>query len=226
MRRLLPLGLVAVLLGLLAPPPAGSVSAEPTPVALVFGDSITQKYTNDPGDPLQGWWSMVGYELGWDIELSAQGGGGIVRKGQPCYGTAIRERMASVADRVRPDWIIVAAGYNDRSVCVNGVQKRAAVAWRTGAMVKAFAQLGALADQYGIPRSHVVVTVPWGTAAVQDRHELVVEIADAAEAAGLSWVNVRRFVTGETWDLTHPNRKGSELLASVVLGRISSVVGG
>jgi lysophospholipase L1-like esterase len=194
-------------------------------VALVFGDSMTEQGTDDPGETMQGWWSMVGYELGWFMVTSAQGGGGVVKRGYGCYGSSIRERDSAVVDRVRPDWIIVAAGYNDRYVCVNGVAKRAAIAWRTGAMVKAFEHLATLADKYGIPRSHVGVTVPWGPAAVQDRHELVVEISTAAAKAGVSWVNVRRLAHDESWDGVHPNRQGSELVASVVLTRIRGLLG-
>jgi lysophospholipase L1-like esterase len=197
-----------------------------TPVALVLGDSITQRYTDDPGDPMQGWWSMVGRKLGWDMVTSAQDGDGIVKKGSDCYGTAIRERQAAVVERVRPDWILVEAGYNDRTVCVDGQVKTAAVKWRAGAMTKAFAGLAALADRYGIARNHVVVTVPWGPAAVQYRHEVVIEISTAAKAAGLSWVNVPRFTADQVYDGKHPKRAGSVYLASVMTGKIQEITGG
>lgn len=197
-----------------------------TPVALVLGDSITQRYTDDPGDPMQGWWSMVGRKLGWDMVTSAQDGDGIVKKGSDCYGTAIRERQAAVVERVRPDWILVEAGYNDRTVCVDGRSVPASVKWRTTAMTKAFADLGSLADRFGIARDHVVVSVPWGTSAVQYRHELVTEILDAARAARLSWVNTARFSTSQVYDGKHPTRHGSQYFASVMVGKIQAVLAG
>lgn len=223
-RSVLPLVLGAALWGALSISPVQS-EPQPTATALVLGDSFTSKYTDDSGDPLQGWWSLIGDDRGWSMVTSAQGGGGIIKKGTGCYGTTIRERDAAVIDRVRPDWIIVAAGANDVWVCIDGHARKASTSWRTTAMIKEFAKIGTLADQYGIPRSHVVVTVPWGTLDGSARHELVTEIAGAATKAGLSWVNAPRFQSSQTLDGTHPNREGSEFLASVVLRRIGAAGG-
>lgn len=180
---------------------------------LVFGDSMTAQYTNDFGDPMQGWYSIVAQERGWDVERSAQGGGGLIKKGFGCSGTAVRERFASTIAQHRPTKIIQAVGYNDRHVCINGRAVPIADSFRRSAAVKAMDLLARTAEANGMSRSDVYVTVPWGTLNVRDRNPVVTAYKAAAEQAGLTFINVRRFNLDETRDKTHPNRKGAEMIA-------------
>ncbi len=223
MRRLVAVscGVVGLVVGLLVGTALVPSSAEPTSHErlLVLGDSISGQYTDDPGDPMQGWWSMLGQRHGWETVVSAQAGGGLMKKGYGCYGTAVRERAASVIRRVRPTVIVVALGYNDIYVCKNGSGIKMSPTFRATAAAKAFQQIGDTAEAVGMRRSEVVVTVPWGTLRGSDRSSVVLDYRKGALAAGLSFVNVPRFTAAQTRDLTHPNRIGSQLLADLV-GRL------
>lgn len=208
-------GAVGLVVGLLVGTALGPTAAVPErhEHVLVFGDSITSQYTDDPGDPMQGWWSMLGQRQGWETTISAQAGGGLVKKGFGCYGTAVRERAAAVMRRVRPTVVVVALGYNDVSVCSKGRATPVNAAFRDMAAAAAFEQIGRVAEEVGMRRSDVVVTVPWGTLRRTDRARVATDYRDGAREAGLTFVNVPRFVPEQTRDLTHPNRLGSAMLA-------------
>lgn len=178
-------------------------------VVLVFGDSITQRYTDDPGDPQQGWWSMLAQARELYPVTSAQGGGGLIKKGYSCTGTSVRERSTAVVTRVVPDEIWIAVGKNDTSVCINGRSVTISGTFRKNASTAYFAKLAVLADQLGIDRRNIYVTVPWGTNGLSHRKAVVETYRDAARAAGLRFVNIPYLGTSLTADGTHPNHKGS-----------------
>lgn len=202
-----------------------AAAPDSTERVLVFGDSMTAQFTDDPGDPMQGWWSILGERHGLEMVTSAQGGGGLVKKGAGCYGTAIRERATKVISRVRPTIIIVAAGYNDDSVCgSDGRTKPTNAGWRAAEAVRVFERIGQAAEDAGMSRSDVVVTVPWGTLKLDKRTRVVIDYMTAARAAGLRFVNVRRFQVGETIDRTHPNRLGATLIADTLERTIATTL--
>src|SRR5690606_41412260 len=85
--------LAVAALALLAP---SSASAAPEPrdgTVLVFGDSITAHHTDDPGETMQGWWSILADRRNLTPIVSAQGGGAILKPGFGCYGSGIRDRF-------------------------------------------------------------------------------------------------------------------------------------
>ncbi|VXC20455.1 SGNH/GDSL hydrolase family protein [Aeromicrobium sp. 9AM] len=178
-------------------------------VVLVFGDSITQRYTDDPKDPQQGWWSFLAYKRDLYPVTSAQGGGGLIKKGYSCTGTAVRERSAAVINRVKPDEIWIAVGVNDTKICKNGKAITMSASFRTRAATAYFKSLAAQADSMGISRKNIYVTVPWGINGLSYRKAIVETYSATARAAGLQFVNVPHMDSSMTQDGTHPRLKGS-----------------
>lgn len=212
---------VVITVGLVGIHPA---SAAPDPrdgTVLIFGDSTTSQSTDDVGDPQRGWWSTLAESRNLYPVTSAQAGGGIIKKGIGCSGTAIRERSASVIARVKPDEIWIAAGRNDTKVCVNGVIRLISPTFRGKAAKAYFAQLAAIVDTAGIDRRNVYITTIWGTKDLVKRHDVVVALRDGAIAAGLKYVNLPRLSTAYTRDGTHPNTAGHAYIASYLGGRMS-----
>jgi len=178
-------------------------------VVLVFGDSITQRYTDDPGDPQQGWWSFLAIKRDFYPVTSAQGGGGLIKKGYSCTGTSVRERSESVINRVKPDEIWIAVGVNDTKICKDGKAIPLSASYRTRAATAYFRQLAAQADTLKISRKNIYVTVPWGANGLSSRKLIVETYRDTARAAGLQFVNIPHMDSSMTADGTHPNHKGS-----------------
>lgn len=203
------LALLVTLASPAAPPP------RPEEV-LIFGDSITAHHTDDPGDPMQGWWSILAEQRNLTPYVSAQGGGAIIKPGFGCYGTAIRERFQEVVERVQPDEIWIASGRNETSVCIDGSSVPVNAGFRTTALDGFFAHVAAVADANGIPRSRVYVTTPWGTVNLSQRHDIVIDMVQARDH-GLTFINVPRLDDTLTRDGTHPNRQGSEYIAATLL---------
>jgi lysophospholipase L1-like esterase len=196
-------------------PASGPTGAE-DPTVLVFGDSITAQYTDDPGETMQGWWSILADRRGFTPVISAQGGGAILKPGFGCYGSGIRNRFQAVVERVQPDEIWIASGRNETNVCVNGVTTPVNAGFRRTALAAFFETAGQVAEANGIPRSKVYVTAPWGTVQITQRHDVVVDMRDGARAAGLTFINTPRLDDTLTRDGTHPNRQGSLYIADTL----------
>lgn len=202
-----------------------SSAPEPRPgTVLVLGDSITSQYTDDPGDPIQGWWSILAERRGLTPIISAQAGGGLIKKGYGCAGTGVRERSTAVINRVRPDEIWLAIGVNDLHVCISGHPVPIAPSFRAKAATAYFAGLAQLADQLGIPRANIYVTTPWGTRDIRYRHDVVVTFQAAAVAAGLTYINLPRLGTELTRDTAHPNTAGNRYIADFLGSRMAEHV--
>jgi lysophospholipase L1-like esterase len=208
--------LAVAALALLAP---SSASAAPEPrdgTVLVFGDSITAHHTDDPGETMQGWWSILADRRNLTPIVSAQGGGAILKPGFGCYGSGIRDRFQAVVERTQPDEIWIASGRNETSVCINGAGTPVNPGFRRTALAAFFEKAGQVAEANGIPRSRVYVTTPWGTVNATQRHDVVVDMRDGARAAGLTFINTPRLDDTLTRDGTHPNRRGSEYIANTL----------
>lgn len=214
MRKNLLITLTTVILMAFAP----TASAAPDPRGgdvLVFGDSITAHHTDDPGDNMQGWWSILAAERNLTPYVSAQGGGAILKPGFGCYGTGIRDRFVATVERVKPDEIWIASGRNETSVCINGSAVPVNAGFRTRALDAFFAKAALTADANGIPRNRVFVTVPWGTINGQYRDAIVADMMQASNH-GLTFIDTPALGDTLTRDGTHPNRQGSEYIADTL----------
>lgn len=217
---------VVALIGVAGIQPAASSPDMRSGTVLIFGDSTSSQYTDDPGDPQQGWWSKLAAERSLYPVTSAQAGGGIIKKGYGCSGTAIRERAKSVIERARPDEIWVAAGRNDLWVCIGGKVHAISPSFRGRAAKTFFAQLASYADAAGVDRRNVYITTVWGTRDIRQRHDVVMALWDGANAAGLRYINLPRLpLTMTRTDGTHPNAAGSSYIAEYLAPRMAPHVG-
>lgn len=199
-------------------------SPDPRPgEVLVFGDSITAHHTDDPGDNMQGWWSILAAQRDLTPYVSAQGGGAVLKPGFGCYGTGIRDRFEEVVERVQPDEIWIASGRNETSVCIDGSSTPVNAGFRTTALNNFFAHVAEVADANGIPRDRVYVTTPWGTVNIQHRHDIVIDMMQARNH-GLTFINTPRLGDELTRDGTHPNREGSEYIAATLAAGMTDPV--
>lgn len=207
--------LTMLTLAVIAP---ATVNTSPIPrpeEVLIFGDSITSHHTDDPGDNMQGWWSILAAQRNLTPYVSAQGGGAILKPGFGCYGTGIRDRFEETVERVQPDEIWIASGRNETSVCINGSAVPVNAGFRTSALDSFFEFAGQVADANGIPRSRVYLTTPWGTVNSTQRSAIVMDMVQARDH-GLRFINIPRLDDTLTRDGTHPNRAGSEYIAATL----------
>ncbi len=62
---------------------------------VVVGDSITARYNDQPGDAMQGWWSIVGRHYDAQVTTYAQSGSGYLRPGRMCTGDRFIDRQSA-----------------------------------------------------------------------------------------------------------------------------------
>lgn len=180
---------------------------------VVVGDSISASYNDEPGSPLQAWWSLVARELGYTPTVLAEAGSGYQRPGAGCTGTAFGDRPG-VFDQPSPDLIVVEGGRNDWARCdgTDLVEVDSDVL-----LAAADDFLGRLTQAY--PDARVVVLAPpWGP--LQQRY--VTDVTDAIEAAAelhdCEFVRMDGVLPAHrTPDGVHPDVNGSKAIAETVL---------
>ena len=185
---------------------------DPEPRRLtVVGDSITARYNNIPGDPNEGWWSMVGTAMGYETTKVAMSGVGFLRKQPDCNGTRfgglLRDVIAS-----EPDIIIVAGGRNDWRDCASGAHQSRAVVSDT--IFRYFRALDARLDDMGLYPNAVYMMSPWGAAA-SSHMWIRGEVKRQGEKFGFTWISTSYLQDGHGWtsDRTHPTLAGNVELA-------------
>ncbi|MGH3456600.1 SGNH/GDSL hydrolase family protein [Aeromicrobium sp.] len=185
---------------------------------VVVGDSITAEYNDDPGDPLQGWWSMVGRHFDANVTTHAQSGSGYLRQGLACGGNRFIDRPEAFRD-VAPSLFIVQGGRNDWASCIEGrhVESRSE-------------QVAEAVDHYfdvlqaNLPRStRIVVLGPtWGTLDQLGRQRITAIVYAAAKDHGIQYVSTMGTLDrrNHVIDGVHPNRAGSTALADRVIAAL------
>jgi lysophospholipase L1-like esterase len=211
-------------------PAATPTETTPTPSSggrlLVFGDSTSAWFSDQPGSPSQGWWSKVAAKAGMEPVLSAESGSGMWARGNKCGGTRFDQRLSEIA-RTKPSKIIVATGRNDYHRCVGG-QGQGYVTSPRAQVEKAISnymtKLERAVKDAGLDPKDVYVTTPWGT----DGRSVHVWMWKAqkreAEKRKFNYVTVRFLDDKHTLDRTHPNAAGNELFAKDFL-RVSRIAG-
>ncbi|MCL3817479.1 SGNH/GDSL hydrolase family protein [Aeromicrobium wangtongii] len=193
------------------------------PRVAVIGDSITSWYRDEPGSISQGWWSMMGRDLGASVTILAEGGSGMNVRGNNCHGTTFGQRLKELTP---VDFLVIEGGRNDMFGCNSRGQKTTLSRATQKKGIRTFmTRLAARTDALGIPRSHVLVISPWGKS---DRKH-----GKAIQGYMRLFSNRKhnRFTYVETWtlpnhmtmDTKHPNRAGSAYLSSVVQRTIRSL---
>lgn len=180
---------------------------------LVVGDSISASYDDEPGSPLQAWWSIVARELGSTPTVLAEAGSGYQRAGAGCAGTAFGDRPG-VFDQPSPDLVVVEGGRNDWARC-DGTDLVEVDPDVVLAAAEEF--LGRLTQAYPDARI-VVLAPPWGPLHQQYADGVTDAIETAADRQGCEFVRLDGVLpAARTTDGAHPNLAGSTAIADTVL---------
>lgn len=213
--------LVAVLAAAVVAVPTTAQST-PAPKMLVFGDSTSVWYNEQPGSRSEAWWAIVARQLGADVTLSAEHGSGMWARGNKCQGTRLADRLGEI-DRVRPDIVFVAMGFNDDHGCDSRNRKVPIYpASSKRAISMALTELAAHVDRAGLDRSQVNVFTPWGSAKPTTHRWMWREQKAVAERLGFTYITVRFNNRSETVDGVHQNRQGNVNMAHRVLAGMPS----
>lgn len=184
---------------------------------VVVGDSITARYNDQPGDPDQGWWSVVGRHYGASVRTYAQSGSGYLREGLGCTGNRFRDRPQAF-DGPTPSIFIVEGGRNDWSQCVDG-RFRTATDAQIAAAVDAY--LGSLRRSLPPSTRIMVLGPPWGPTQPLEGLRVTAIVRESAVSHGLEFVDTRGTLdTDRVVDGVHPNRAGSLEIADRVIAAI------
>lgn len=180
---------------------------------VVVGDSISASYNDEPGSPLQAWWSLVARELGYTATVLAEAGSGYQRPGAGCTGTAFGDRPG-VFDQPPPDLVVVEGGRNDWARC-DGTDL---VEVDPGVVLAAADDfLGRLTRAY--PEARIVVLAPpWGPLQLRYADDVTAAVETAADRHGCEFVRMDGVLPEErTPDGVHPDLGGSQAIAETVL---------
>ncbi|MEG9226663.1 SGNH/GDSL hydrolase family protein [Aeromicrobium sp. Sec7.5] len=180
---------------------------------VVVGDSISASYDDEPGSPLQAWWSLVARELGYTPTVLAEAGSGYQRPGAGCSGTAFGDRPG-VFDQPPPDLVLVEGGRNDWARC-DGTDLVEVDPEAVLAAADEF--LGRLTRAY--PDARVVVLAPpWGPLHQQYVDGVTDAIETAAERHDCDFVRMDGVLpAARTTDGAHPDIAGSAAIADTVV---------
>ena len=205
--------LAALVLALVVEPGSDRARAGNQRSMVVVGDSISASYNDEPGSPLQAWWSLVARELGYTPTVLAEAGSGYQRPGAGCTGTAFGDRPG-VFDQPSPDLVVVEGGRNDWARC-DGTELVEVDPKAVLAAADDF--LGRLTRAY--PDARVVVLAPpWGPLHQQYVDGVTDAIETAARRHGCEFVRMDGVLpAARTPDGAHPDLRGSRAIAETVL---------
>lgn len=193
----------------------GTVSGLAPDGIVVVGDSITARYDDTPGDPRQGWWSMVARHVGAPVQTYAQSGSGYLRRGGACDGTTFDQREKALSGH--PSILIIEGGRNDWAVCRDDRVSLATNAEITEAVNDYLDQV-----QESLPDTRVMVLdPPWGPLQPVEGLRVSRIVRVAAEDHGFEYVDTSGTLTPENViDGVHPNRAGSVAIAERVVAAL------
>lgn len=204
---------------------APGTAAEPVPPSTqitVVGDSITSWFRDEPGSVSQGWWSMMGRDLGVSVTTLAEGGSGMNVRGNNCHGTTFGQRLQGIS---KVDYLIIQGGRNDMFGCTRDGKKRTLTRAQQRQGIAAYLhRLGTRVDALGIPRNRVLIVSPWGKADRQRgyRIQAYIRLFANRKHEGFTYVETQTLPSRTTLDDKHPNRLGAAYLSGVMQRAIRS----
>jgi lysophospholipase L1-like esterase len=210
---------LAVLLAPLVAWTAGGGKASASSVVaprgiVVVGDSITARYNDQPGDAMQGWWSIVGRHYEAKVTTYAQSGSGFLRPGMLCTGNRFIDRQRAFTAEP-PSLFIVEGGRNDWAECEDG---RFVTAHDDAIEHAVDTYFGTL--RTFLPRSTRIIVMgpPWGPADPVNGERITAIIESAANRYGFEFIPTTGALTQDrVVDGVHPNRDGSVAIADRVM---------
>lgn len=216
--------MLLALVVLLAPSLASAEEVPPTPpTVLIFGDSITARYNDDPTSLGYGWWARTAYGLKMTPVVNAFSGSGMQVLGPNCkaYGTSFVDRLGLIDETV-PDMIIVEGGRNDMFRCKDSRHRPINTKSYAYAGINTYMKaLRQHVNTIGLDPSKVYVVTPWGTKEKQWRALIVKYTKALARAQGFHFIDTPMIpATHLNSDRIHPNIRGSRALSNQVLAYV------
>ena len=184
---------------------------------VVVGDSITARYNDEPGDAMQGWWSITGNHFHAKVTRYAQSGSGYLRPGHACTGNRFIDRPDAYAGPA-PSLLIVEGGRNDWAACEDGQFVIASNDLIEHAVDRYLDTL-----QTFLPRSTRIVVLgpPWGPLDHANQVRVTAIIQAQAKQHGIEFISTRGALTADrVLDGVHPNRQGSLAIARRVIAAL------
>lgn len=220
-----PIVFALVLIALLGPFLARSAigrvpSAIPTVAprgVIVVGDSITAQYNDNPGDDMQGWWSIVGRHFDAKVTTYAQSGSGYLRPGKLCTGNRFIDRQKAFLGEP-PSLLIVEGGRNDWAGCDGDQFVRA-----TDDAIELAVDTYLNTLTTFLPRSTRIIVMgpPWGPLDPTNGKRVTAIIEASATKLGLEFIPTTGALTeARVLDGVHPNREGSVAIANRVISAL------
>jgi hypothetical protein len=208
----------------IAPPVVVAISAPAEPgnqdVLLVIGDSITSRFNDKSGAPMQGFWSMIARDVGAEAVTRAQGGAGFVNPGLArCKGRTFGGQLARASVReiaATAGALIIEGGRNDTRICAKGGGHDLVSSARLRREAnRFFADVRALRG----PDDCTVVFTPWGPKGAANRDRITKVIRASAGRHGFRFIDTAKVLTrrNSLADQVHPNRRGNLQLAERIV---------
>lgn len=195
----------------------GAVSAVAPRGIIVVGDSITAQYNDNPGDDMQGWWSVVGRHYDTKVTTYAQSGSGYLRPGKLCTGNRFIDRQDAFSGEP-PSLLIVEGGRNDWAECDGDRFVRAtddAIEHAVDTYLETLTTF--------LPRSTRIIVMgpPWGPLDPTNGERVTAIIEASATRLGLEFIPTSGALTeARVLDGVHPNRQGSVAIADRVISAL------
>jgi lysophospholipase L1-like esterase len=191
-------------------------SSKRGPSVTVYGTSLTSFFSDEPGSPVQGWWSMAARRLkASSLRVSAEGGSGALVRGNKCSGTTFGERLKYLR---YSDILIIEVGRNDARRCRDNYSVVSVTHdYQREKITEYVQQVADRTRELGIAASSVYFMTPWDTYYWGLRTRLQGMIRDAVAAQGFTYIETPLLREHLTIDGSHPNRDGNRLLSDVVV---------
>jgi len=178
---------------------------------VVIGDSITARYNATPGDPNEGWWSMLARKAGYDVIPLGESGSGVLKFGNGCSGTRFFERLPRALS-YSPDILIIEGGRNDAWKCVDPGSSTAIEDASADYIAKRWDLFLDNVKAQKAAKTQVWVMTPWGTKFTPERSMVYPIVKEATLAHGFGWVGLSELPDDRTVDGTHPNYEGNRYI--------------
>ena len=184
---------------------------------VVVGDSITARYNDEPGDEMQGWWSITGRYFHAKVTRYAQSGSGYLRPGHVCTGNTFIDRPDAYAGPA-PSLLIVEGGRNDWAACEGD-----------RFVPSSNEQVAHAVDRYldtlqtFLPPSTRIIVLgpPWGPLDRAEGQRITAIVQAQAKEHGVEFIGTRGALTADrVLDGVHPNRKGSLAISRRVIAAL------
>lgn len=214
---------VAASLVLATSVPAQAESTTPAwgPSVAVIGGTLTSRYTDEPGSPSQGWWSIAAHIVGaTSVSLSAEGGSSITAAGNKCQGTTYGRRLRYLK---KVDILIVEVSTDSHKICTSQGLRKLSAEQNRRHIRRYVNQLVARVDVLGIPHNRVFFVSPRATTSSRRdafiRRHLKTYVGP--KHAGFSFITTPALKSREVFHSIQPNAAGNRVIGRAIAAAVA-----